>query len=178
MKSILFRSILLPLVLAGALVPAACRSASPAGGGGEGAGARDAFLDNLVGDWEVIREHDGEISRHALRAEWILNRQFLKLHMRHQAEPPEYEAIVLIGYDGESKEYVAHWCDIFGAKFSAVGRGARTGDSVEFVFEYLDGPFYNTFTWDAEAKGWAFIGEAKGEDGRRVPFAVDTVKRR
>jgi hypothetical protein len=31
-------------------------------------------------------------------ATWVLNHQFLELRMRDVAQPPQYEAIVLIGY--------------------------------------------------------------------------------
>ena len=75
------------------------------------------------------------------------------------------------------KKYVAHWCDTYGGKFSAVGHGKRSGDSIEFVFQYPDGPFYNTFTWNAKAKGWTFRMESQGKDSKRVLFAEDTLRR-
>jgi len=79
-----------------------------------------------------------------LSAAWVLSHQFLQLHMKDSALPSRYEAIVLIGFVHASGEYVAHWIDTFGGKFSAVGKGRRTGNSVEFRFEYPDGPFFNT----------------------------------
>jgi hypothetical protein len=66
--------------------------------------------------------------------------------MKDTALPSRYEAIVLIGYIYESAEYVAHWTDTFGGKFSAIGKGRRIGNSIEFRFEYPNGPFFNTFT--------------------------------
>jgi hypothetical protein len=145
--------------------------------GGPDTGFKDALLEKLAGDWRITRRHDGETSQHTLRAEWVLQHQFLQLHMKHAADPPEYEAVVLIGYDPLQKHYVAHWCDTFGGQFSALGTGRRTGDAIEFAFQYPDGPFYNTFTWDPNAKGWTFRGEASGKDGKRVLFAEDTVRR-
>jgi hypothetical protein len=144
---------------------------------GDAAPARDAFLDRLAGNWAVTRLHEGATSRHSLRAEWVLEGRFLQLHMKHLGKPSEYEALVLIGLDEAAGEYVAHWCDTFGAQYSAVGRGKRKGDAVEFVFQYPGGPFYNTFTWDAKAGGWTFRGEATGKDGGRELFALDTVRR-
>jgi hypothetical protein len=53
--------------------------------------------------------------------------QFLQIHMKDVADPPAYEALVLIGYAHADKRYVAHWCDTYGGKFSAVGHGRRSG---------------------------------------------------
>ncbi|MFI5460312.1 MAG: hypothetical protein ACHRXM_33260 [Isosphaerales bacterium] len=72
---------------------------------------------------------------------------------------------------------MAHWCDTYGGKFSAMGYGKRTGETIEFEFSYPDGPFYNTFTWDAKAKEWTFRMENQGKDGRRVLFAEDRLRR-
>ncbi|HEY1375283.1 MAG TPA: DUF1579 family protein [Gemmataceae bacterium] len=138
---------------------------------------RDDFIDKLAGDWTLTRKIRGREVRNTLKAEWVLNHQFLRLHMKDTADPPAYEAIVLIGYDHAGKRYVAHWCDTYGGKFSAVGSGKRSGDAIEFEFQYPDGPFYNTFTWDAQAKGWTFRMESRGKDGKRVLFAEDTLRR-
>jgi len=106
-----------------------------------------------------------------------LNHQFLQLHMKDVASPPKYEAIVLIGYVYSDKHYLAHWTDNFGAKFSAVGKGTRNGNSVEFRFEYQDGPFFNTFTWHPERKEWVLRMENQGPSGTRLPFATDTLSK-
>jgi len=138
---------------------------------------QDPFIDNLVGDWKLTRKIRGKQVENSLKAQWVLNHQFLQLHMKDVADPPAYEALVLIGYSYADKRYVAHWCDTYGGKFSAVGYGKRSGDAIEFVFQYPDGPFYNTFSWDARAKGWTFRMESQGKDGKRVPFAEDVLRR-
>jgi hypothetical protein len=138
---------------------------------------RDEFIDRLVGDWKLTRKIRGKVVENKVKAEWVLNHQFLQVHMKDVAEPPAYEAIVLIGYAHADKEYVAHWCDTYGGKFSAVGRGKRSGDAIEFVFQYPDGPFFNTFTWDGKARGWTFRMESQGQGGKRVLFAEDTLRR-
>jgi hypothetical protein len=48
---------------------------------------RDPFIEQLVGEW-------------AVKAEWVLNHQFLQLHTKDVALPAAYEALVYIG---------AHW---------------------------------------------------------------------
>ena len=94
------------------------------------------------------------------------------------ASPPQYEADVYIGYSNAAKQYVAHWIDNFGGHFSAVGRGRREGNSVEFRFEYPTGPFYNTFTWDPKAGTWSCQLESVAKDGTRTTFARDTLARK
>lgn len=137
----------------------------------------DPFIATLEGRWDITREIRGTQVRNAMSAEWALNHQFLKLHMKDVKSPPAYEAIVLIGYVHATKEYVAHWTDTFGGKFSAVGRGKRTGDSIEFRFDYPDGPFHNTFTWQPDRQGWVFLMEGTDAKGARQFFARDTLTR-
>src|SRR5437660_12322907 len=94
--------------------------------------------------------------------------------MKETSDPSQYEAIVYIGYDNTSERYVAHWIDVFGGRFSeTLGYGARDGNRIKFVFEYQDGPFHNTFTWNAEAKTWTFLMEQKDQTGKWKEFAVD-----
>jgi hypothetical protein len=110
-----------------------------------------------------------------LSAEWALGHQFIELHMKDVASPPEYEALVLVGYDAGARRYVAYWCDSFGAQYAGVGEGQRVGDSVDFLFESADGAFQNTFSWHAETRTWTFLIEVEDEDGRRRFCAEDTV---
>jgi hypothetical protein len=138
---------------------------------------RDAFIDNLVGEWRLKREIRGRDVDNTVSADWVLNHQFLRIHMKDVAEPPTYEALVYIGYQSADQRYVVHWLDVFGGKFSAIGYGKREGDSITFVFQYDDGPFYNTFKWNAATQSWTFTLESTARDGRRQLFAVDTLRR-
>ena len=138
---------------------------------------RDDFIDQLVGRWKIIRQIRGKEVQNTLTAEWVLNHQFLQLHMKDAADPPQYEAIILIGCAHADQQYIIHWCDTFGGKFSARGKGKRNGNSIEFQFDYDDGPFFNTFTWDENAKAWTFKMESQDKDGKRQLFAIDTLRR-
>jgi hypothetical protein len=140
--------------------------------------AQDPFIEQLAGEWQLKRQIRGREVENAVKAEWVLNYQFLQLHMKDVAVPPAYEAIVYIGYQHADQRYVAHWLDVFGGKFSAIGYGKREGDSIPFVFKYDDGPFYNTFRWDAAAQTWTLTMESAGKDGKRQLFAVDTLRRK
>lgn len=142
-----------------------------------GARLDDPWLTNLEGRWNLVREIRGEVVRNSLEARWVLNHQFLQLHMLDAATPPAYEALVTIGRDPKSGEYLAYWTDSWGAEYAAVGRGRRVGDAVEFRFEYPDGPFFNTFRWEPAAKRWTFVGENVDAQGRRERFVTDTLTR-
>jgi hypothetical protein len=139
---------------------------------------RDAFIDNLVGEWRLMRVIRGREVENTVSADWVLNHQFLRIHMKDVADPPAYEALVYIGYQHADQRYVVHWLDVYGGKFSAVGYGKRSGDAIEFAFQYDDGPFYNTFAWDPGAQSWTFKMESAAKDGSRRLFAVDTLRRK
>ena len=138
---------------------------------------RDAFIDKLVGEWRLMRQIGGREVENTVSADWVLNHQFLRIHMKDVADPPAYEALVYIGYQQADQRYIVHWLDVFGGKFSAIGYGKRVGDTIPLVFQYDDGPFYNTFKWDARTESWTFTMETTGKDGKREPFAVDTLRR-
>ena len=144
--------------------------------GGPGSAFKDPLLDTLVGHWNVSREMTGRQVRNTLDVEWVLLHRFLQLHYRDAAAPPQYEAIVLIGYDTGGQGYVIHWCDSFGGESSLTGRGKRSGDAIEFVFDG-PAPFYNTFTRDPATGRWSFLLQNGGKDGRRVFFAKDNLSR-
>jgi hypothetical protein len=136
----------------------------------------DPFIENLAGEWDLTRTIRGKTVKNRVKATWVLDHHFLQLHMVDVAVPAQYEALVLIGYSNADREYVAHWCDVFGGRYSAVGRGRLAGQSIEFVFQYPDGPFYNTFTWDPAARTWTMKLE-NSRDGKRIPFATDVLRR-
>ena len=139
--------------------------------------AHDGFIEHLAGSWRLRRRMGDREVESTVSAEWVLSRRFLQVHMTDTAVPPDYEALVMIGRNDADGRYVAHWCDTFGGRFSAVGTGARLGDAVEFVFQYPEGPFFNTFTRDPATGTWTFRMETPGESGRRALFAEDTLRR-
>lgn len=88
---------------------------------------------------------------HAVKAEWVLNHQFLRIDEKENAPQPgstPYEAMVMLGYDNTGERYVAHWLDMYGGRFSeTLGYGTRAGNEIRVVFECPDGPFHTTFRW-------------------------------
>ena len=140
---------------------------------------KDNLLDNLVGDWNIARKFKTRKAESTAKVEWVLNHQFLLIKMKDVNNPPQYEANIYVGYDNASDRYVAHWIDVFGGRFSeTLGYGTRNGNSIKFVFEYPDGPFLNTFSWDPEKKAWTFLMQQKDAQGKWTLFAEDTLLRK
>jgi hypothetical protein len=167
----------------GALLLAACAHVPSApetnGAPADGPNQRfdDELIERLVGEWTLVRSIRGKQEENRVKAEWVLHHQFLQLHMRDAADPPKYEALVLIGAGQADKPYVAHWCDTWGGPFSADAFGKRAGNSIEFEFHYPEGPFFNTFTWDPARQGWTFLMQNGKADGTRTLFAEDVLRK-
>jgi len=138
----------------------------------------DPFIQQLAGDWTLTRQIRGKEVENTVHAEWVLNHQFLQVHMTDSAQPPAYEALIYVGYQHAEQRYVVHWLDVYGGKGSAIGYGKRSGDSIEVAFQYEDGPFFNTLTWDTLGQGWTFKMESINKDGKRQLFAIDTLRRK
>lgn len=137
----------------------------------------DALLDQLIGELKLSRKIGNRLEENHVKAEWILNHQFLQIHMKDVKSQPRYEALVLIGYDHAQGRYVVYWLDTFGGKFSEKGTGTREGNSIQFVFQYPDGLLHNTFTWNAESQTWRSLIEQHDEQGQWSVFAEDNLQR-
>ena len=137
----------------------------------------DMLLDSLTGEWKLSRKIGNRLEENHVQVEWILNHQFLQIHMQDVKSPPEYEALVFIGYEHADRRYVVYWLDTFGGKFSEKGHGTRESNSIRFVFQYPDGQLQNTFTWNAESQTWRSLIEQQDEQGHRSVFAEDYLQR-
>ncbi len=139
----------------------------------------DSLLDQLVGRWQVSRIMGSATSATTVEVSWVLNHQFVQLHyVPDRASTQRYEAMVYIGYDNMSERYIVHWLDIFGGRWSeTLGYGTRVPNGIRFVFEYPDGPFTNTFTYDAAARGWNLLLRQKNARGQWSTFAEERWRR-
>lgn len=136
----------------------------------------DALVRHLVGSWKLEGDVMGNAAHHDVRADWVLNKQFLRIEEKTSANAPaterRYDSIWYLGYDPISERYVMHLMDTYGARFSeTLGYGTRDGNQIKFVFEYPDGPFHNTYRWNPEENSWQWLMEQKNKDGKWVPFA-------
>ncbi|MBV9398585.1 MAG: hypothetical protein JO062_11440 [Bryobacterales bacterium] len=137
---------------------------------------KDDLLDQLVGFWDLNGMVRGEPVHEHLASDWVLNHQFLRIH-RKQLEGP-HEQLIYIGYDPVSERYVAHLLDTFGGRGSeTLGYGIRSGDKIQFVFEYPSGPYHYTFSWDSKEKSWQFVLESKDRQGHWTTFSTQALKR-
>lgn len=135
----------------------------------------DPFLDNFAGDWHVDRKFgSGRTAENALHAEWVLNHQFIELSYGLGETSPSYRADVFIGFDSADKTYVCHWVDIFGARYSAIGRGKVDDQlrSIEFRFDSKEGGLTNKFTFDPQTKTWTSLIRQE-ENGKWQTFAEE-----
>ena len=137
----------------------------------------DPLLDRLAGQWHLTRRIGRRLEENRVKAGWILNHQFLQIHMIDVKTPARYEAMVTIGFDQPNRRYVIHWLDTFGGEFSEKGFGTREGDSIRFVFQYPDGLLHNTFTWSEENRTWRSLIEQQNERGEWSVFAEDHLQR-
>jgi hypothetical protein len=140
------------------------------------AGWQDDLANHLTGTWKLEGKVQGHDAHHEVTAEWVLNRQFLRIHEKTVSSAPAsekfYEAIWFLGYDETSERYVLHVLDIFGGRFSETpGYGTRAGNELHFIFEYPDGPFHTTFRWSPETANWQWLLEQKDKDGKWTTFA-------
>ena len=140
---------------------------------------RDTLLDHLAGHWRVTRHRQAQTVTTSADVDWVLNHQFVRVHY-HDATPSaqSYEAMVFIGYDNTSERYVAHWLDIFGGRWSeTLAYGTPVPHGIRFVFEYPDGPFVTTFTYNVAAGDWTTSMRQKNARGEWVAFGEERFQR-
>ena len=121
---------------------------------------KDRFLDNFVGDWSVVRKMgNGRTIESSVRGEWVLRHQFIQLHYGAGEKEPEYEALVFIGFDETAKNYVCHSVDVFGGRYSGLGRGKLDPNllGIEFRFDSKKGSLTNRVGFDPETKIWTSL---------------------
>jgi hypothetical protein len=136
------------------------------------------LLDQLVGKWVLTGTIAEKMTTHDVDAEWILNREYLRLHEvsreRDAKGQPEYEAIVLFSWDQKAGEYACLWLDSTGGgglSGQGIARGKPNGDTIPFIFPTAGGTkFYNTFIFDRSAGTWKWIMDGE-ENGQLQPFA-------
>jgi hypothetical protein len=115
----------------------------------------DPFLENFVGDWSVARKMgNGRTIESTVRGERMLKHQFIQLHYGAGETAPEYEALVFIGFDETAKNYVCHWVDVFGGRYSGLGRGKLDPNllGIEFRFDSKEGSLTNRVGFDPQTK--------------------------
>ena len=134
------------------------------------------WLDHLAGDWVLQGTIAGKQTTHEVQAEWVLNREYLRLHEVSREKDarggPSYEAIVFIGWDAKAQEYACLWLDSTGGgglSAQGIARGKRSGDSIPFIFTITPSEsIHNTFVYDRSTDTWKWLidDEANGKSDR------------
>ena len=140
-----------------------------------------AFLDRMIGGWELSGRMGSVPLHQAVDARWVLGGRFVQMSCT-QTDTPEdarpYEALYHIGHEPTSGMLVMHLLDSTPVVLaSPVGVGRVEGDSVDFVFEYESGPFHNRFTHDSGEDSWTHELVDMGS-GEARPFATKRLRRR
>ena len=139
----------------------------------------DTLLEKIIGQWAASGKIGGDNIAYNFVAKWELNHQFIELTFADTAKQPQYTAKVFIGYDYTSEKYVVHWLDNFGGRFSeTLGYGIKSGQIIEFRFEYPEGPFINKFIYDSKNDTWQFHTTTKNDKGVWVTFGDIYLKRK
>ena len=140
---------------------------------------KDELLGKLAGQWKLTGEIVKRKVENSFTADWVLNHQFIELKFTDVATPPTYFGNWYIGYDCVSERYVLHLLDNFGGRLSeTLGYGIRSGQTIEFRFEYPDGPFINQFIYNEKNDSWQLHMTQKNSKAEWVLFGDEYLKRR
>jgi hypothetical protein len=134
------------------------------------------LLDHLAGQWVLHGTIDGKQTTHDVQAEWVLKREYLRLHEVSREKDakgdPAYEAIVFISWEPKTREYICLWLDsTAGGGLSAQGlaHGKESRDSVPLLFTISPSSLlHTTFVYDRSADSWRWLidDESNGKTER------------
>jgi hypothetical protein len=137
------------------------------------ADADNAYLEKLLGKWDMTGTMGSTALHYRAVAEHVLQDGFLRLHLVDAALNPKYEADVYIGFDPEQHDYIVHWLDRFGASGArVVGTGKRKDAQLIVMFPYASGNFRDTFTFMPGGNTWSLLLESQQSDGTWATFAT------
>lgn len=153
---------------------------------GQPAPLEDPLLERLSGAWVLRGTIAGQTTTHDVAAEWVLGHEYLKIHEVSREKDgkglPQYEAIVLVGWDARAAQYQCLWLDSTaggGLSAQAIGLGKRAGDTIPFLFREADGrvSFDNTFAYERASDAWTWRMD-NVQNGKAVPFGRVRLTRR
>jgi len=145
---------------------------------------RDSLLDEFAGTWVLRGTIAGKQTTHDVSAEWILGHEYLQFREisreKDTAGGPAYEALVTIGWDAPSSQYVCLWLDnTSGAGLNGIlAYARREPDRIAFLFKSKDGSLFHTiFVRERKSDSWRWLMDQE-ENGRTEPFARVAMERR
>ena len=130
---------------------------------GQGPTGEGDLLERMTGTWVLRGTLAKKDTTHDVTGTAILDGQYVQLHeVSREKRPdgkPQYEAVVLIGFDPKTSEYQCLWLDTTGGGGllpTAFGRCKRNGNTLPFLFREADRTvsFSNTFSYDKDTDSW------------------------
>jgi hypothetical protein len=170
------RSALAALLLTALTMPISALARS--GAAHVAADADNAYLENLLGKWDMTGSMGSTALHYHAVGERVLQGGFLRLHMADASPDPKYEADVFIGVDPVQHDFIVHWLDRFGAAGArVVGTGKRADAQLIVMFPYASGNFRDTFTFVPSTGTWSLLLESQKQDGSWSTFATYSLAR-
>ena len=140
--------------------------------------ARDAFLQQLAGSWEMTGTLLGKPVRQRGEGRFVLKDGWLRFTIVDHGVPPAYQAAVYIGFDAKAGDYIAHWLDQFGAAGArVVASGHRDGQRLVLIFPYPEAAFRDTFVTEPGGARATLLLESQHPDGHWSVFATYQLRR-
>ncbi|HTY84329.1 MAG TPA: hypothetical protein VMB19_08920 [Silvibacterium sp.] len=141
------------------------------------------LLDHLAGRWVLDGMIAGKHVTHDVDAEWVLDHHYLRVHEVSREKTnlgkPQYEALVFIGWNEESKQYGCVWLDVFGGLSPlSIGMGTPKENEIAFVFKDEKGTvsLTNDFVHNPKLDTWEWRID-NIENGTAKPFARVTLSK-
>lgn len=122
----------------------------------------DPLLDSLVGTWVLRGDIAGKPVVHAVKVQWVLGHEYIQIHetsrSKTAADTPDYDAIVYIGWNRDSKQYACLWLDSTDGNGldGIIAHAAPDTKKLVFIFPDKNGEpsIQTTFAYDRTAKSW------------------------
>lgn len=135
----------------------------------------DQLLDQMTGNWVLQGTIAGKETTHDVAAQWVLGHQYVRIHEvsreKNSQGQPAYEAMVFVGWDQPSGEYVCIWLDTYGGMYNtSIAHAKHDGDEIHFLFKDKDNTFHTRFVYHQESGNWNWQMDSE-DKGTLKPFA-------
>ena len=134
--------------------------------------------DQLIGKWLLEGTIGGKQATHDVDAEWVLNREYIRLHEVSRAKNADasaaFEAIIFLEWQAKVGEYVCLFLDSTeggGISSGILARGKPTPDKIPLIFN-LPGneKIHTTLVYEKSSDTWQWLIDNE-KDGKQEPFA-------
>ena len=140
---------------------------------------KSPLLDHLAGKWVLHGTISGQSKPaiHDVDTVWVIEHHYLRTHEvsreKNAQGQPQYEAIVFIGWNEETKQYGCVWLDSFGGlSVQSIGTATPQQNAIHFIFKDEKGEidFSNDFVYHPNNNTWEWRMN-NVQNGVYKPFA-------